>query len=146
MRQVTLGDKTYTLEGFRAFKALRAGDILARITHDVPGILEKMAEYSARAEEWNTVTVGRASAQAQYPHLVVGMTDADWEAENNTVTLVKPPEFEEQIVAVFPEIFKTARDHVLELLALIIAPNSELRRADDQGEQAVMEVLNGYKK
>jgi hypothetical protein len=60
-------------------------------------------------------------------------TDEDFTAAGGEIRIPQDPPASEQIVAVFPTVWAAAEAQVVELLALLIAPNSELADADEDG-------------
>lgn len=144
--QVKLGDRNITIEGFRAFRAIHAGEILSDIIEAVPNLADKMAEFAQTQREKNVVVINRATAEWRWPDEVVTISEAAWEASGHKLEISEPPTLQAQVMHVFPDIFKAARDHVLRLLALLAASNSELREWDDAGEAEIEKGLKGWEK
>ena len=60
-------------------------------------------------------------------------SQADFDASGGSIRLPVEPTTQEQALAVFPIVFDAAEDALVELLALLVAPNSELADADEEG-------------
>lgn len=133
-RDVRVGERTYTLAPFRAFKAVHAGEIIARVSEQVSQLMEEDVAYQRRYAEENTSRLTRGVARLRGYE--------NWPDGEEFVDLPGMPAVEERVANVFPKAFKLARDEVLQLLALIVIPNSDLRKAEADGrvDEALREV------
>lgn len=144
MTEVKVGDRSLALPELNGFKAVRAMRLLsevARVVPEVSGILAKLREDYAQQ---NALVITPSLARLpRFQREVVGedgsvydepmFTDADFEAAGGEIRVPQDPPMAEQIVAVFPVVFGAAEEKVIELLALLLAPSSELAEADEEG-------------
>lgn len=129
-REVRIGDRTYPIARFKGFKAVRAGRIVQQLSDQYPVILDAMAEFTRNYEAKNTVRITRA--MAHLPRFqALGLTDQDFDGREY-IELPQAPSGEERLFAVFHKVMTIFEQQLMELLALIVAPNSELRRADSE--------------
>lgn len=131
MAEVKVGDRTVTIPRFSGFKVVRAGRIVKELTKKYPSILFDIAAFTREYEEKNAVRVTRAMAKLpRYED--IGLTERDF-GDKEFVEFPQSPSTPEQIAAVFPQIMEAAEGEIVELLALILAPNSELADTDEEG-------------
>jgi hypothetical protein len=130
-KQVTLGDSNYAVQRFTGYKALRAGRLIARITKHSRPIMEEMGDFARDYEKKNALVITKG--MSKLPRFAaVGFTEEDFDASGGEIRIPQPPSLMEQIIAVFPSVFEVAEGEVLELLALLVMSNSELRKADNE--------------
>lgn len=135
-RSVNVGDTNYNIVPFSGFKALEIGGVISDITEQVPQVLAKMAQFVREYEQENEVRITRE--MSVLPQFAVffenmAMTDEKWQQCGGAVSLPQGPSQPLIMAAVFPEVFKYAREQVLALLAWIVIPNRELEEADEAG-------------
>lgn len=134
-QEVRVGDSTYRVQPFNGRKAIIAGRALARIGKKVPTLLQDDAAFQRSYREEHTLVITRAMAQAEpWRAALAHMSDADWKALDGEIRLPQSPSDEERLFAVFPAIFEVAEQEVLQLLALLVVPNSELADAAREGD------------
>lgn len=136
-QSVKVGDRTYNIAAFKGFKAVRVGRIIAQITKEAPAIVDRMGDFTREYEQKNVIRITRSmSVLPRFKPLFddMKMTPEEWEATGGAVEIPQSPEPEMVMAAVFPLAFEFAEDRVVELLAWIAAPNSELKDADEAGE------------
>lgn len=132
MAEVKVGDRTVTIPRFSGFKVVRAGRIVKELTRKYPSVLFDIASFTREYEERNSVRVTRAMAKLpRYEQ--IGLTDRDF-GDKEFVEFPQSPSTPEQIAAVFPQIMEAAESEIVTLLALILAPNSELADHDEAGD------------
>lgn len=143
-REVTVGDRTYPLPALNGFKAVRAARLVAEVAKCAPAVTDKLAQLRADYAGVNALVVTPALAKLpRFQRTVVDeqgneheeplFTDADFEAAGGEVRIPQDPPVTDQIIAVFPIVFDAAEQQVVELFALLTAPNSELADADEAG-------------
>lgn len=131
MSVVKIGDRDVTIPRFSAFKIVYAGEIVAAIARKYPAIMLDLAKFTREYEKENSVRITRAMAKT--PRFQdYGFGSKDFEPDG-FVELPQSPTIYEQVFAVFPQIMEAARADVVTLVALILAPNSELADEDENG-------------
>jgi hypothetical protein len=133
-RTVQVGERTYTVQPFKGFKATRIGRIVAEVTKQVPGVTDAMAQFTREFESKNAVRITRnMSMLPRFKPLFedMNMTEDDWQRCGGAVEIPQPPDPAMVYAAVFNLIFEQAEDKVLNLLAWVAVTNSELRDADE---------------
>jgi hypothetical protein len=129
MRTVTLGGEERQVNGFSGRKALRAGKLTKEIMRQAPHLSTVWREAAETAERHATQTLSRAEATTFLgPERAAAITEEAWAASNHSYEIVRPYDpMGQQIAAVFPEAFDHAEGAVLQLLALIIVGDRELK-------------------
>lgn len=163
---VKVGDREVVIEPFKGYKGARAGRLFGRISRHWPEIVDKMADFRREYGEKHYRRITRAMAETRsLPEQVTDdeLTDVQRAAvqavadrtaamyrrllegelkEKPHVDLPEVPSQAEQVAAVFGDVFEVAERELLELLALLITPNRDLKRAyKDGGEEAVDALL-----
>jgi hypothetical protein len=80
------------------------------------------------------------------PDPLAHLTDADWEASGNVLTIPSSPTETMQIAAMVPKAFKLGRVETLRLLALITTSNRDLETWDEAGEDLEAKLDAGGKR
>lgn len=128
MAEVKVGDSSLTIPRFSAFKVVRAGRLVAEIAKKYPQVILDMAKFTREYEDQNSIVITRAMAKTpRFQDYGFGTRDFD---DDGIVRLPQSPSMQEQIFAVLPQIMDAAEHEVLQLCALVLAPNSELEAAD----------------
>ena len=142
MNVVTINGTNYTIQRFRALRAVLVLASITRITQDVPDLIAKASKsYSAR----NTVTI--TEQMSKLPRWE-GFSSADFDiAEQKTgkreIELPSQANGTEALLEALPELLQsTARREVVRLFAILLIPNDELRIADKN--DLVNEALDKY--
>jgi hypothetical protein len=134
MAKVTIDGNERVLQPFRAAKALEAAALISEIVEHGGEIFAAMDTYAAEHAQRNTLRISRAAAFFRDPERAAAVPDDAWQGSGNVLEVPGPrPAFEEQLLAVFPQIFRAARDQVLKLLALVLVDEADLERADTEG-------------
>lgn len=142
MAKVKIGGNERVLQPFSAAKAMEAAALVTEIIDHGNGVIAAMDDYAVGASERATVSVPRAAAFYRDPDRAALVPDDAWKASGDKLELPGPrPGFEEQLIAVFPQVFRVARDQVLKLLALVLVDERELQTADEQGGADAIELL-----
>ena len=144
-RQVEIGDRSVTVGRFSTFKALHAGDLAADVLNEVPDLTERLSNFGIEYRAKNTVKLSRAAVELRYDaDQVEKISDEAWVSGNGFLELPANPGTLDVAAFILPVAFKAAREKVLELMALVVASNSELREADESGR--ITEVLDEKKR
>lgn len=140
---VTVGEREYAIRPFRGYKALRVGHIVAAISRQVPDVLEAVATFTRQYEASNAVRITRLQALTieQFRDATADVSDAVWEQAGGILELPSSPSMPEQVAAVFPLVFENAEPQVVRLLALIATSDTDLRDADEEGEDEAVDAL-----
>jgi hypothetical protein len=140
---LTVGDRTIRLAQLNGYKAVRAGRLMAEALRCAPAVNEALAALRRSYATDNALVVTPQMAKLPRFHReAIGedgqlvevpiFTEADFK-DGEPIRIPQEPPMQEQIVAVFPIVFEAAEAQVVELLALVAAPNSELAEADRNG-------------
>lgn len=138
---VKIGDRTVTIGQLNGFKAVRAGRLVAEAASCLPEVQQKLADLR---EQTFLVVTPELAALPRFQRNVFNeegqitgtkpiWDDEDFRAAGGKIRIQQNPETREVILAVFPVVFAAAEKQVVELLALVAAPNSELADADENG-------------
>lgn len=132
-REVRVGEQTYTLRPFRAFKAIIAGELISRVGDEIRELLSELARFDREYRQTNTVRFTKAQAMQRGWDLPADafVTPDDGEPY---VDLPGVPSAEERLMFAFPRAFRLAREEVTKLLALIVISNDDLRNGDIAGD------------
>ena len=134
MAKAKIGGNERTIPDFSAAKAMEAGALVSAIIQKGGGLINAMGEYATRQRQATAVRVSRAAMYLEAPDRAAQVPDKAWEASGNVIELPGPvPGFEEQLLAVFPQVFELARDEVFKLLALVLVTDRELQDAETTG-------------
>jgi hypothetical protein len=131
-QQVIVGERTLPIPRFTGFKAKRAGAILARLGRASPELEELAATFRTRYRERNRLQITRAMAKMPRFAREDGsplFSDEDF-AGRDYVEIPAEPDGNELLMALFPFVWEKAEPEVVQLLALVLIPNTELRQAD----------------
>lgn len=162
---VKVGDGEVVIEPFKGYKGARAGRLFGRISRHWPEIVDKMAEFRRGYGEKHYRRITRAMAetrsvadqvtdesltdeQREELQSVMDRTAAMYQRlldgelkEKPHVDLPEVPSQAEEIAAVFGDVFKVAEKELLELLALLVTPNRDLKKAYKDGGDAAVDAL-----
>jgi len=150
MPDLKIGDRTVQLPELNGYKAVRALRLISEVSKCSPAVLERLADLRSEYADRNALVLTPALAKLpRFQRTIIDedgnehdeavFTDADFEIAGGEIRIPQDPGVSDQIIAVFPIIFEAAEKQVIELLALLTAPNSELADADENG--AVDEYL-----
>jgi hypothetical protein len=135
MTEVQIGDRRASVSKLNGYKASEALGIISVITEKTPELLHELADFTRTYEREHAQQMPRAAAEAKFPQQAANVSEAAWEAAGNVLAVPEPPGIEEQIAFALPKIYGVARDSLVDLLSLLIAPNSELEAADADGKE-----------
>jgi hypothetical protein len=135
MADVKIGDAPATISKLNGFKAAEALGIISEITEQTPTLLQDLAEFTRQYETDHAQRMPRAAAEARFPQQAKNVSEAAWEASGNELVVPEPPGLEEQVAFALPKVYTVARESLIDLLALLITPNSELEQADADGRE-----------
>lgn len=140
MTEVLIGDRREAVAPFTGFKVTRATRLVATIAKAYPSIIEDVATFTRDYEAQNSLRI--TPDMAKMPRFARWkLTQKDF-AEKGYLEIPQSPSSREQMFVALPKAIDAAEAEVGQLLALLIAPNSELLEADDAGgDEAVDEYL-----
>lgn len=133
MADVKIGDAPATISKLNGFKAAEALGIISDITEAAPNLLHELADFTRTYELEHAQRMPRAAAEAKFPQQARNVSEEAWKASGNELVVPEPPGVEEQIAFALPKVYKVARESLIDLLALLITPNSELESIDAEG-------------
>lgn len=142
-RRVNIGGEEVLIQGFSAYKALRAMQIVKHVLDAYPDLIGKQHAFIRRYEAENVIELNRAQALFRFgPERLAHLSDQDWEKAGHKLELPRSPSTQEQVAAIFPDAFEQAQKEVLELCALAVVGNRELESVElEKGEDGVDELL-----
>lgn len=144
MTEVQVGDRTVPLPALNGYKAVRAARLVAEAARCAPEVNERLAQLRkdyatenalvitpelAKLPRFQRIEIDEDGKEIETPMF----SDEDFEAAGGEIRIPQEPPVSDQIISVFPIVFEAAESQVIELLALLISPNSELARADEEG-------------
>ena len=132
LRTVRVGDRDITVAKLSTFKALRASEMLADLLEVVPGLIDEANSYAKETQEKNTIRVTRAMVRNPAFRDAYGVVEEDFPDGEDVLELPgAAPPTQEVIAAVAPKLMRTVPHQLVALVALVLAPNSELEEADE---------------
>lgn len=137
--QLKIGERDVTVPALNGFKAVRAGRLVAEASEIMPEVNAALAELRQRyATDFALKITPQMAKLPRFQRTVDGETrplfsDEDFQAAGGAITVPQDPPRQEIILAVFPIAFKSVEKQLVELLALVIAPNRELEEQDEAG-------------
>lgn len=136
-REVRVGADHFVLRPFRGFKALLVLARLTALTEIAPEIQNQVRARLREHRESSQVEIPRNVFELRYPDEAQGISETAWEKAGHVIRLpdpdVLPLDGATVFLAVLPRLLKLARTEVLEILALVVVGDDELRRADEEG-------------
>jgi hypothetical protein len=127
-RDIRIGEETLTIQPFRGYKAVKAGQIIGSAMDAVRTILDEVADFRNEYGERHKLTVTRQMNRARD----LGWPDKSF--EDGDLVLPEEPSDQQVIGFAFPRIMALADEQLIGLLALALIPNRELRNAYDDGD------------
>lgn len=137
--QLKIGERDVTVPALNGFKAVRAGRLVAEASEIMPDVNAALAELRQRyATDFALKITPQMAKLPRFQRTVDGETrplfsEEDFQAAGGAITIPQDPPRQEVILAVFPIAFKSVEKQLVELLALVIAPNRELEEQDEAG-------------
>lgn len=137
--QLKIGERDVTVPALNGFKAVRAGRLVAEASEIMPDVNAALAELRQRyATDFALKITPQMAKLPRFQRTVDGETrplfsEEDFQAAGGAITVPQDPPRQEVILAVFPIAFKSVETQLVELLALVIAPNRELEEQDEAG-------------
>lgn len=145
-RTVQVGGEEYKIAKFKGYKAFRIGRMLTALGEIGPEISKAVNAFIAEYREQNVDKISRATLEFRYPADAAAVSDEAWKEAGGVIELPQEPGQAEILAVVFPLAFEKAGDKVVDLLAWVVASDTELERKDDEGEQAVEQYIAGLRK
>lgn len=140
---VSAGGKEYRIGKFKGYKALRLGRMLTSLGEIGPKVSKAVNEYTTEYREQNVEKISRATLEFRYPADAAGVSDEAWKESGGYIELPGEPGEAEILSVVLPTVFDLAGDAVIDLLAWVVADDSKLEEADNEGEQEVENYIKG---
>lgn len=135
MTTVKVGDRELPIAEFSSYKFLEATELLAAMLEIVPDLDTELAKFGRDWRDSNPErTITRATAELEFGAAADGITDAAWEAAGGQLTITPRPDGTQTAIRLFPKVFRHARADMVNLLALVVTPNSELEDAEREGQ------------
>jgi hypothetical protein len=139
MTDIKIGDRDRTIPRFSGYKVVRAGRIVKSVTKKYPEIMREAARFERDYERENTVRITRPMLlMDKFASIRDDLKDADF-SDKGYIEFPTSPGQVEIVASVFPRIMDVAQDEIATLIALVLAPNSEL--AEKEEEEAIDEYL-----
>lgn len=129
MKEVRIGDRNVTIPRFSAFKIVRAGRLIAKISKAYPTIMFDVARFERDFEASNKVQITRAMAKMP-KFAALDLDDEDFQGKD-FVEFPSSPNDYQRFASVFPAIMDVAEEDVVKLIALVLAPNKVLEEQDE---------------
>lgn len=141
--KVSIGGNERTVPEYTAFKAVVAGEIVARASDKFRELVDGRIEYIKAYREAHTVKIPKSVAIARgYVESQGGeIPDVAFDNDEKAIFLPESPTREQEFAHLFPKGFQLARDEFLKLIALTLADDAKLLEADNQGFDTVAEML-----
>lgn len=146
VRKVSAGGEDYTIAKFKGYKAFRIGRMLTSLGEIGPEISKATNEFVVEYRKQNVDVIERATLEFRYPTEAAGVSQEAWEQSDGVIKLANDPSQAEIMAIVFPKAFELAGDKVVDLLAWVIASDSELETKDGEGEEAVLTYIGELRK
>lgn len=124
---------TIRIERINGLKLTRMLAITKAISRKVPGIVGQIGTFRREYAERNAIVLDRATAVMRFGERLERMTDEDWKASGNRLTVPVEPSTAEVIAAVYGDVLEAAEAEVLRLLALITLSNGAVIAAWKEG-------------
>ena len=138
---VSAGGKDYPIGKFKGYKALRLGRMLTSLGEIGPKVSKAVNEYTTEYREQNVEKISRATLEFRYPADAAGVSDEAWKEGNGYIELPGEPGEAEILSVVLPTVFDLAGDAIIDLLAWVVAEDSKLEEADNEGEEEVEKYI-----
>lgn len=137
-RTLKIGEHDVTIQPFRGFKAVRAAKIVASATQAIRRLIDEVADFRRVYAERHEIVITKQLNVAQG----YGYPDRAFD-ESGELRLPGAAGDSEVMAAVFPTVVELAERELIDLLALALTPNNELRLAWDNGD--VDEAIKPYR-
>lgn len=129
---VEIGDETHHIRRFSAYKFFEASELVAQIFELVPQVVGEIGDFVREWQDSQAVRMQRATAELRYDD-AKKISEEAWQAADHALELPGDEPTREALLArVFPLVFRQARGPVVDLVALALTSNDELRKADEE--------------
>lgn len=144
--EIRVGTKMVRIEEPTGWKFLEATEIIAEMTQEVPDLLKANEEYVTSRREADAITITYEEARVRYPELVaMAEPDAWWAERGGSIRVLgEPPSDAEQQLMMFGHVFAKAKEKAVRLVAVLSAPDGELKKADESS--GIDEYLKGWER
>lgn len=144
-KEVRIKDKVITIPSISGWKFLEAAELIAQITEQLPELYNGMEEFRLKRIETGTRVWPRAAALVQFPEQLARITDEEWAAMGEELTLPGgAPSTQEQVAQVFPQALAKAKPLVVRLLSVLTIPGEELEAAVAAGGEGLATALDKW--
>jgi len=133
MPDITINDRTVTIERFTGSKASRIFTLLKVIHQKMPDITKQMAEFRARYRNDYAIELDRINAIAQIPSLE-HLPEEEWERAGHKIRIPQEPSTAEMFLEIAPSVIESVEDVAYRLLGLIAMKNDVVSRYAKTGE------------
>lgn len=144
--KVNVGDQEFSIASPSLDKTMRITDYISEVLEQIPGIFDEIETYRIEYKINHREVITKEEAEDPNNKEIVealGININDFENEDNLilddetgkqgVPFYKSPTEIELLSAVFPKIWKAARDNVVDLAALLIITDGQLEEHDKRG-------------
>lgn len=125
-RQVQIGDEMLPIPPFKGFKAIRAGKLLARVTTQVQDLWKRADEFEEEYRNTHSMRITRQEANLR------GWEHITFPEGQDHIEIPEPPADEQKFLEVFEKAFELIEDELVQMAALVLAPNKELKEAHNE--------------
>jgi hypothetical protein len=120
MARVTIGGQEVVIEEPTIAKVEEIGKKLARVGDGAPELQRRLAAFTREYERDNYLELDRLQAKVQVPKRVEKLSESDWKQLGQKIKLPQSPTGMEQLLAMMPYVFDTAREQALEVVGLLM--------------------------
>ena len=133
-REVRVGDEHYVLRPFRGFKAVLVLERITRLLDVLPEIQSDARAEFRRQRDDNVIEIDRAVFEFRYPEDAKQISDKAWAEAGQKIKLPDEMPFDTAavVMAVLPKVLQHAQTDVVEILALVVMDDRDLRRFDEE--------------
>jgi len=130
------GQETIRLEKWRGLKAFEIIDTLTELGEKVPNLDMAIGEYRRSYRAANFIEIPRETAEYRDPERASQVSEEAWKASvtkdgHQVLRMPSSPSFEQIVLAVFPTIYRAARETVQKLLVIAVSTNKEIEDAEE---------------
>jgi hypothetical protein len=138
MGRVEIGGREVVIQEPTIAKVEEIGKKLSRVGKDAPELQTRLAKFTRDYERDNYLEMDRMQAKVQVPHRIEKLSESDWKQLGQKIKLPQSPTGTEQLLAMLPYVFDTAREQALEVVALLMV-DDELMDQPNEVDKAVEE-------
>lgn len=140
MPEARIGDRTIEVRPFKAYKATLALEYLGEIGNAFPGIVQELALFDREYAKANAIEIPRATFEWRYPDDAKRVSEEAWQQSGGRVIMPAEPSGWEQFMHMFPKVYGEARQHVIDLITVVVIPDSDFEKWDAEGGEEQVDV------